>query len=83
MVIIGEFPDNVAAAVCAMLVVGAGTASSYKTTVLLTPDQAVEAMKKAGTLAGSYKPPAPETVLPWMVPVGGTDPSGLTYEVVQ
>ncbi len=30
-----------------------------------------------------YRSPAPETVVPWMVPVGGTDPSGLTYEVVQ
>jgi len=30
-----------------------------------------------------YRSPAPETVLPWMVPAGGTDPSGLTYEVVQ
>ena len=30
-----------------------------------------------------YKSPAPETVVAWMVPAGGTDPSGLTYEVVQ
>ena len=30
-----------------------------------------------------YRSPAPETVVPWMVPAGGTDPSGLTYEVVQ
>ncbi len=30
-----------------------------------------------------YRSPAPETVATWMVPVGGTDPSGLTYEVVQ
>ena len=45
-----------AAAACAMLVVGAGTASTYKTAVLLTVDQAVEAVKKAGTLAGRYRP---------------------------
>ena len=30
-----------------------------------------------------YRSPAPEAVVPWMVPAGGTDPSGLTYEVVQ
>ncbi len=30
-----------------------------------------------------YRSPAPETVVPWMVPAGGTDPLGLTYEVVQ
>ncbi len=30
-----------------------------------------------------YRAPAPETVVPWRVPAGGTDPSGLTYGVVQ
>ena len=30
-----------------------------------------------------YSSPAPEAVVPWMVPAGGTDPSRLTYEVVQ
>jgi len=30
-----------------------------------------------------YRSPAPKTVATWKVPVGGTDPSGLTYEVVQ
>ncbi len=30
-----------------------------------------------------YRSPAPKTVVPWMVPAGGDDPSGLTYEVVQ
>ena len=30
-----------------------------------------------------YISPTPETVVPWMVPAGGDDPSGLTYEVVQ
>ncbi|MEE8396038.1 MAG: GYD domain-containing protein [bacterium] len=58
VVIIGEFPDNEAAMACAILVIGVGTASSFKTTVLMTSDQAVAAMKKAGTLVGSYQPPA-------------------------
>ena len=30
-----------------------------------------------------YRSPAPETVVPWMVPAGEGDPPGLTYEVVQ
>ena len=30
-----------------------------------------------------YKSPVPETVATWWVPAGGTDPSGLTQEVVQ
>ncbi len=30
-----------------------------------------------------YRSPAPKTVVPWMVPAGGDDPSGLTCEVVQ
>ncbi len=58
VVIIGEFPDNESAMATAMLVVGVGTASAFKTTVLLTPDQSVEAMKKAGALLGTYKPPS-------------------------
>ena len=57
VVIICEFPDNESAAACAMMVVGSGAASSYKTTVLLTPDQSVKAMKKAGTMTRSFKPP--------------------------
>ena len=30
-----------------------------------------------------YRSPAPETVVPWMVPAGGESPPGLIYEVVQ
>ena len=30
-----------------------------------------------------YRSPSPKTVVPWMVPVGGEIPPGLTYEVVQ
>ena len=58
IVAIGEFPDNETAVACAMLVGGSGTTSSYKTTVLITPNQSVEAMKKAGAAMGSYRPPS-------------------------
>lgn len=30
-----------------------------------------------------YRSPAPKTVMPWMVPAGGENPPGLTFEVVQ
>ena len=30
-----------------------------------------------------YRAPAPKTVAPWMVPAGGENPTGPTYDVVQ
>jgi uncharacterized protein with GYD domain len=47
LVVISEMPDNVSAAAFALAVGAGGSVSSYKTTVLLTPDEAVEAMNKA------------------------------------
>jgi uncharacterized protein with GYD domain len=58
IVAISEFPDNEAAMACALAVAGGGTTASYKTTVLITPEQAMEAMKKAGGAAGSYRSPS-------------------------
>jgi len=56
VVVICEMPDNASAAAFALAVGSGGTVSSYRTTVLLTPDEAVEAMGKA---AGSgYQPAA-------------------------
>jgi uncharacterized protein with GYD domain len=54
IVLICEMPDNASAASFAMAVGAGGTVASYKTTVLITPDEAVEAMKKAQE--SSYKP---------------------------
>ena len=56
-VFIGEFPDNVTMAACSMAVSAAGTVSAFKTTPLLSMDEAMEAMKKAGAVSG-YRPPA-------------------------
>ena len=42
-----EMPDNVAAAAMALAVGAGGTVSSYTTTVLLTPEEATQAMGKA------------------------------------
>jgi uncharacterized protein with GYD domain len=56
IVLFAEMPDNASAAAFALAVGAGGTVSKYKTTVLLTPDEAVEAMRKAG---GSSYQPAP------------------------
>jgi uncharacterized protein with GYD domain len=56
IVLICEMPDNAAAASFALAVGAGGTVGSYRTTVLLTPDEAVQAMRAAG---GSTYAPAP------------------------
>jgi uncharacterized protein with GYD domain len=54
IVLICEMPDNSSAAAFALAVGAGGTVASYKTTVLLTPDEALQAMSKANE--SSYKP---------------------------
>jgi uncharacterized protein with GYD domain len=54
-VVIAELPDNVSAAAIALAVGAGGAMRSYKTTVLMTTDEAVEAMRKASTVG--YRPP--------------------------
>ena len=54
VIVIAELPDNASAAGLAIAFASGGTVRSLKTTPLLTPDEAVAAMKKAG--ATGYKP---------------------------
>jgi uncharacterized protein with GYD domain len=49
-----EMPDNVSAAAFAMAIAGGGACRSVKTTPLMTGEEAVAAMKKAG--GSGYKP---------------------------
>jgi uncharacterized protein with GYD domain len=49
-----EMPDNVSAAAFAMAIAGGGACKSVKTTPLMTGEEAVAAMKKAGS--SGYKP---------------------------
>jgi uncharacterized protein with GYD domain len=56
VVLICEMPDNTSAAAFALAVGAGGTVATYKTTVLITPDEAVNAMRKAAE--SSYKPAA-------------------------
>lgn len=55
---ISEFPSQVDAATVAMTIGASGAFSTMETTVLIDMDEAVQAMQKAGQLAGSYTPPA-------------------------
>ncbi len=55
VVAIAEVPDNVSAAAISMAVGATGALSAYRTTALLTPAEATEAMKKAGAVG--YQPP--------------------------
>jgi uncharacterized protein with GYD domain len=47
IILIVELPDNSKAAAMALAVGAGGTVSSYTTTVLLTPEEAMQAMKQA------------------------------------
>ena len=51
-----EAPDNVAMAATALAIGGGGALSSIETTVLLTVEETIEALKKASTIG--YRAPA-------------------------
>jgi uncharacterized protein with GYD domain len=55
-ILIASMPDNVAAAAFSMAVAAGGAVRACKTTPLLTAEEAVEAMRKAG--GGGYQPPS-------------------------
>ena len=50
-----EAPDNVSMAAVAVAISGGGALSSFETTVLLTVDETIEALKRAGKIG--YKAP--------------------------
>jgi uncharacterized protein with GYD domain len=53
--LLAEFPTNQAAAAMALAVGATGSVSRYQTTVLFTPQEAVEAMNQSKKIA--YTPP--------------------------
>jgi len=55
LVAIAELPNAMTAAAFAMAIGAGGAMSSYRTTPMLSMDEAVQAMKTAGTVA--YQPP--------------------------
>jgi uncharacterized protein with GYD domain len=50
-----EAPDNVSMAAVAIAIGGGGALSSIETTVLMTVDETIDALKKASSIA--YRPP--------------------------
>ncbi|MDO8476677.1 MAG: GYD domain-containing protein [Candidatus Rokubacteria bacterium] len=55
VVLIAELPDNVSAAAIALTVAGGGAAKALKTTVLMSVEEGLEAMRRAG--GTGYRPP--------------------------
>lgn len=55
-VLVVDGPDNIGAAAVSMVVTASGAFKSFKTTPLLSAEEALEAMKKASKL--NYKPPS-------------------------
>jgi len=58
VVFVMEAPDNEAASAFALAVTAGGAMRSYKTTPLMPIEEGIAAMRKAGELSKSYKPPA-------------------------
>ena len=56
VVIIAELPDNITMAALSMAIGASGAIANLKTAVLMPMDEAVEAMRKAGTVG--YRPPS-------------------------
>ena len=52
-----EFPSNVDAAAASLAISSSGAFSKVKTTVLITMEESVKAMDKAGEVSASYSPP--------------------------
>lgn len=57
VLVIAEFPGNVDASAMMMTVASSGAFSAGETTVLLTIEEAVAAMKQAGSKIGTYRAP--------------------------
>jgi uncharacterized protein with GYD domain len=56
LVVIADMPNQESMAAMALAFAAGGALKASKTTPLMTGDQGVEALKKAGTVAKTYKP---------------------------
>ena len=57
IVLIFELPDNMTASALSMVLTSSGSVTEVDTTVLLTMEEAIGAMEKAGKAVGVYNPP--------------------------
>jgi uncharacterized protein with GYD domain len=58
VILIIEMPDNVSAAALSMAIASGGVVKSARTTVLMSPDDGLAAIKKASS--AGYRPPKPK-----------------------
>ena len=58
LILILEGGDNVTTAASSIAAAAGGAVSSIKTTVLMSVEEGMAAIKQAGEVAGVYKPPA-------------------------
>ena len=57
VVFIAELPDNVSMSAAALAVAAGGSAKATKTTPLMTVEEGMAAMRRAGELGTTYQPP--------------------------
>jgi uncharacterized protein with GYD domain len=60
VIVITELPDNVSAAAISMAFAGGGACKAVQTTPLMSPEEAVQAFKKAGQCG--YRPATAKTL---------------------
>jgi uncharacterized protein with GYD domain len=58
LIFVVEGGDNISTAASVIAAAAGGAVSSVKTTVLMSPEDGMAAIKQAGKAAGAYKPPA-------------------------
>lgn len=58
IVFVMEAPDNVSAAAVALAITAGGAVRAYETTPLMTIEEGLQAMRKGGDAASTYRPPA-------------------------
>ncbi len=58
VVFIMEAPENVSAAAVALAITAGGACKSFKTTPLMTIEEGIEAMRRAGDASSTYRPPS-------------------------
>ena len=58
VVVIADFPDNVSAAAVSLTINSGGALKAVRTTPLMSIEEGIEAMRKAGQARAGYRPPS-------------------------
>jgi uncharacterized protein with GYD domain len=68
-----DLPDNVSAAAMSMVVSAGGAVKAIETTLLMTIEEGLQAMRKAATPRRHTGHPAPDQAAPWRILVQSQD----------